>query len=129
MKLFILEDNIKRIEYLRNQFIACEIQHSACTKEAISILCSEKFDIIFLDHDLSEITDWQMEGTGYEVAYFLGNNDTPNNHAKLVVHSMNPEGSEQMMLTLRNRAAIKLPYADILIVDIGKLLKEQFSFD
>ncbi|MEW6737777.1 MAG: cyclic-phosphate processing receiver domain-containing protein [Acidobacteriota bacterium] len=113
MKIFILEDNLKRIEQFCKLFSNKNIIYTACTKEAISILTTECFDIIFLDHDLSEITTLRADGTGYEVANFLGNFDTPNNRALIVIHTMNPEGADSMMGVLKNRNACRILYTDI----------------
>lgn len=104
MKIFLLEDSVERVRRFRTAFQQHNLVQSASASEAMVILAKEAFDLIFLDHDLNEHdTEWIAEGTGYEVANFLGATDTPNREALIAVHTMNPPGGERMMMALAGR--------------------------
>jgi hypothetical protein len=114
MKIFLLEDSMKRVLRFRRAFHAHSLTHLASAAEAIGLLAHEGFDIICLDHDLTEHdTDWIADGTGLEVAQFLGSHDTPNNEATIVIHSMNPEGCERMMAALQSRRVYRISIIEL----------------
>lgn len=104
MKIFLLDDSIRRLKRFRLAYNQHEIIHSASAAEAIEILGRESFDLICLDHDLVEHdSDWLASGSGYEVAIFLAEHDTPNKNTMIFVHTMNPEAGDRMMEVLKNR--------------------------
>ena len=114
MKIFLLDDSMKRLLRFRRAFHPHSITHSASAAEAIERLAGERFDLICLDHDLTEHdTDWIATGSGFEVAKFLGSQDTPNNDAMIVVHTMNPSGGELMMNALQHRRARRISIIEI----------------
>ena len=114
MKIFLLEDSMKRLQRFRRAFHTHNITHSASAEEAILVLARERFDLICLDHDLTEHdTDWIADGNGFEVARFLGSNDTPNDHSMIVVHTMNPEAGDRMMEALKDRRARRVSIIDL----------------
>lgn len=115
MKIFLLDDSMRRVQRFRRVFHPYPLTHSASASEAIARLSCEAFDLICLDHDLTEHdTDWIADGNGYEVAAYLGAHDTPNNDAQIVVHTMNPEAGERMMAALQGRRARRISIIDIL---------------
>ncbi|MEW6730083.1 MAG: cyclic-phosphate processing receiver domain-containing protein [Acidobacteriota bacterium] len=114
MKIFLLDDSIRRLQRFHRVFCTHEIAHSADAQEAIIRLAEERFDLICLDHDLTEHdTNWIASGTGFEVAEFLGSNDTPNNETLIIVHTMNPAGGERMMLALKHRYSCRISIIDL----------------
>src|SRR5437764_394074 len=114
MKIFLLEDSMKRLMRFRRAFHAHDLIHCASAAEAIELLAKESFDLICLDHDLTEHdTDWIADGSGFEVAEFLGANDTPNNNAMIVVHTMNPAAGERMMLALQPRQVRRISIIEL----------------
>jgi len=114
MKIFLLEDSVERLRRFRNVFNIHTITHSASAEEAISLLQIEKFDLICLDHDLTEHdTNWIATGNGFEVAEYLGNNETPNNDTLIVVHTMNPLAGDRMMEALKSRRVRRISIIDI----------------
>src|ERR1051326_1823154 len=109
MKIFLLEDRMRRLQRFRRAFQSHSITHSPSAEEAIRLLGSESFDLICLDHDLTDHdTDWLAAGNGYEVAEFLGKTNTPNNDATIVIHTMNPAGGDRMMAVLKDRRARRI---------------------
>ena len=124
MRIFLLEDSVKRLQRFRRAFKDQKIIHTASALEAIDLLSTESFDLIFLDHDLTEHdTDWIAEGTGYDVALFLGNNNTPNDQALILVHTMNPEAGDRMVEALKSRRVRRISIIDIISPDLFKKLK------
>jgi hypothetical protein len=67
--------------------------------DAITLLNSEQFDCVFLDHDLE---DTDPDCTGQTVAEFIAlhmdRNSLPRHS---VIHSWNPEGAARMVAALR----------------------------
>lgn len=114
IKVFILEDSLKRIAVFRDIFINNQLIYTASTTAAIEILAKERFDIIFLYHDLNENTLEYSDGTGYQVAHFLAKSDTVNNGSLIVIHTMNPSGGDQMAMVLQHRNIKRILYVDIL---------------
>jgi CheY-like chemotaxis protein len=114
-KIFLLDDSIKRLQRLQRLFAPHTIYHTASALEAIDRLKIEKFDLILLDHDLTEDDQhWIAEGSGLDVAQFLGQQHTPNDNTLIVVHTMNPAGGHQMMAALANRRTQRLSIVDFL---------------
>jgi CheY-like chemotaxis protein len=126
IKIFLLDDSMRRLQRFRRAFQSHLLTHSASASEAIELLAKEKFDLICLDHDLHEHdNDWIASGTGYEVAEFLGNNRTPNDQTRIVVHTMNPAGGDRMMAVLKDRRARRLSIIDVLSPAIVRTLIEE----
>jgi len=109
MKILIVEDNEDRNDCFKEVLERADLAIVGTSYDAIQLLKKNKYDFIFLDHDLGihpvtkEPTDDVMlpsgDGTGYEVAQFIAaskkNQDTPT-----IIHSFNPEGAKQMMAVL-----------------------------
>lgn len=114
MKIFLLEDSFQRVQKFRQLFSAHSLTHSADAEEANQILAKEEFDLICLDHDLTEHdNDWIASGTGYEVACFLGETQTPNDDALIIIHTMNPPGGDRMVAALSNRRVVRTSIIEI----------------
>lgn len=114
-KVFILEDDENRIAWFQDKFAYAQAFFvTKQTGTAIEVLNQLKFDLIFLDHDLepSHYSDFaegrepQMELTGLYVAKNL--KDTLNVDTPVIIHSMNPVGSQKMNQELPN--AIQEPF-------------------
>ena len=76
------------------------IGHIVCcvttAKETIEKLSSEKWDYVFLDHDLGGQTYVPSgPGTGYEVAQWISNNPDQKPE-KVIIHSFNEPGRKNM---------------------------------
>lgn len=124
MKILILEDDDKRIQKFKQNFIGCEMFITHLPKTANRLLEEEEFDLIFLDHDLADehyIWDTNCnETTGLCTAEHLGNNPHLSQKATVIVHSLNPNGSERMMQALKERIKHKIPFTTVfhrLIID------------
>ena len=109
MKIFILEDDPRRMTYFNKQFFHDEIIWKETAKEAINYLKDnyEDMDNLFLDHDLGgEIFVSSSEyNTGFTVAKFISENfDSPFKH--IVIHTMNPPAATRMKELLLGSYAI-----------------------
>lgn len=102
MKIFILEDDINRInafqKYLGNHSLTIVSE----AMEAIKILEKDiTFDLMFLDHDLGGqiYVDVNEENTGSTVAKYLSGKEFK---GQIIIHSFNPIGVQNMINYLPN---------------------------
>lgn len=109
MKILILEDDENRMEIFKRNLIGHSITITEKSKEAIEYLKNNKYDYLYLDHDLGgKVMVASGENTGYEVAKWLEENpDRKPDH--IILHSFNPVGSDNMKKALPE--AIQLPGA------------------
>ena len=108
-KILVLEDNLERQEQFKKNLVEHNVEITDSSKMTIERLSNEKWDILFLDHDLGgQVYVPSGENTGYEVAKFLEENKQfmPE---KIVVHSLNPVGAKNISDALPN--AVRLPFA------------------
>jgi CheY-like chemotaxis protein len=90
-KILIIDDSINRIEYfiknLRIQHTNTDISVSWAESydSVIDKLTINKYDLIFLDHDLGENSK-----TGADIAEWMKENNKLN--TLIVIHTMNPVG-------------------------------------
>jgi len=100
MKIFVLEDNIERQKWFSDRYFLYDLFMTEFPDNAIKILEKEKFDIIFIDHDLG------LEKTGYDVAKTIS--QSINKDTLVVVHSCNTVGSDNICSVLKN--VKKIPF-------------------
>lgn len=114
MRVLIVEDNPHRHEVFNSVYSGDEIVHAYSYSEAVAALAGNKFDLISLDHDLAEFQPGEFvpgmygkgrELTGYDVALFITQMPEDKWPDKVVIHSVNPSGS-QMILSLMERNGI-----------------------
>lgn len=109
MKILVLEDNFERQEQFRKNLVGHNVTITDSSKTAIEKLSSEKWDVLFLDHDLGGLVHVPSgENTGYEVAQLLEENKQfmPK---YIIVHSLNEPGAKNIIRALSN--AIHIPFA------------------
>lgn len=78
-------------------------------KEAMSLLHSHRWDLVFLDHDLG-ITPTGDPGDGTQVARFIVREQARRGRfkrTKFYIHSINPEGNRRMT-SLLYRAGLRV---------------------
>jgi len=99
MKILILEDEPIRITWFLRRLCNHDVKVCVDSEDAIECLKINKYDLIFLDHDLGgQAFVPSGPGTGYEVAQFIATNE--NKNAKIVVHSHNYPGARNMCSVL-----------------------------
>jgi CheY-like chemotaxis protein len=79
---------------------------------AIEYLKNNKYDLIFLDHDLGglEMIDSSFYNTGYTVAKFMKENNVK---GRVVIHSLNPSGAQNIKFLLKNAKVIPFTVLNI----------------
>ncbi len=119
MRIFILEDNEHRMVKFRRELIGHQIDHAATVENGTSFVVNNKYDLLFLDHDLGgeEMVDSFADNTGYKLAEFIAS-FTPNKETPCIVHSCNPAGADNIIRVLPH--AIKLPFPSL---DIASAVK------
>lgn len=110
MRILFLDDDISRHLIMMPKLVGHEVVQVYTAAEAVEALeANEAFDLVFLDHDLSndhyasaETGNFgKMENTGYEVAVYIEGKLAANKRPKtVVVHTMNPPGGKRMMAAL-----------------------------
>jgi CheY-like chemotaxis protein len=84
-RFFVLDDTDDRISWFRSKLP--KLRFAKTCDEALEILSSESFDMVFLDHDLSWMDAGfpsRQHGNGKEVARYLARTQFP---GKIVIHS------------------------------------------
>jgi hypothetical protein len=122
LKIFVLEDDEARQNWFLKRFFGkARVEFAATAEAGVLLLRSERYDAIFLDHDLTPEHSAGMwdDDTGYVVAQFLAAN--PQRGAAVVVHSMNPSGSQRMVDALRSAGigARLIPFPQLQRSSIG----------
>jgi len=92
LKIFILEDNKDRIKWFKKTFKGCKLYVTKDVDKALSILMSNKFDAIFLDHDLDE---FDISKTGRELTRQMKKKRIAS-LTPVVLHTKNPLGRRKM---------------------------------
>jgi len=107
MRIFILEDDPKRIESFQKNMIGHEVFVSGNVQAAIEILDEGDWDMCFLDHDLDGriYVDSNEPNTGYQlVKWIVKQPKFENTH--IVIHSFNEIGRENMRNLLPDTAQV-----------------------
>jgi len=102
MRILVLDDSDERLKEFKQNFIGNIVDCVKTAREAINKLTSEKYECIYLDHDLGDrVFVPSGPGTGYEVAQWL--NQNPDRQPQLIIiHSFNPVGAKNMKSLLPN---------------------------
>lgn len=113
-KVLILEDSAERVKAFSTNFINAEIIYTQIPIEAINHLKNEKFDYIFLDHDLGgTVYANSDENSGYAVAKWLEEN--PDRQPDyIILHSLNPTGVANMKQALPKAKIIPFVWTKII---------------
>jgi CheY-like chemotaxis protein len=102
-KVLILEDDKERHRQFKQRMLEIGASYDLVENadEAINLLKTKKYDIIFLDHDLGgEVyVSENNKNTGSEVARYLNKNMV---ESIVIIHSLNPIGSEYMQSLIPN---------------------------
>jgi hypothetical protein len=84
-RVFVLDDTEDRISWFRSKLPS--LRFAKTCDEGLEVLSSEKFELIFLDHDLSWMDAGfpnRLHGNGKEVARYLARSRFS---GKIVIHS------------------------------------------
>lgn len=114
MRIFILEDNNRRVVKFRRELIGNIVDHAETLSVGREMIRENEYDLIFLDHDLGgkEMVDSADEDTGYHLALFIADDDR-NRKTPCVVHSCNPAGADNIVAVLPHAVKVPFPSLDI----------------
>lgn len=106
MKYLILEDNERRRErfnHYLDEWNVITLQFCFTADKAIECLQREKYDVIFLDHDLGgeNFVESSRDDTGAGVARWMATTSYVGRETDVIIHSMNPRGALEMEQTLQ----------------------------
>lgn len=109
-RVLVVEDDSARILVFKKLLVGYIADFSDNASEAIELLAKEKYDALFLDHDLGNrmYVDSNDPNTGYQLAKHIAEKELD---FKIFVHSLNPAGVDNIVSVLPN--AIRLPFTRI----------------
>ena len=102
MKILFLDDDPGRIRKARLQFANDFLIEAETAEQAIEMLERESpFDLVSLDHDLGgNIYCPSDEVSGYAVAKYISSMPKDKLPGRVIIHSFNPVGAENMINVL-----------------------------
>lgn len=123
LRILVLEDSEYRVREFRDAFIGNTFRIVDNAKECIEALEKEKWDLIFLDHDLGgeSMVSTTHANTGSEVVRWMI--DNPDDIPPIYIHSMNVPAAismEQDLLKI-NSFVYRIPWVTIR-VQLGTIL-------
>lgn len=110
-RMMVLDDNEERHDAFDRAFSGDSLEHAWTYWDAVALLKSERFDVVYLDHDLNEFESistvagmyGEVELTGADVARFIGRElDGALRPKRVIVHSWNAVGAGTMIAMLRD---------------------------
>lgn len=109
MKILVVEDSEERNVQFRKWLSHHDFDIATDASSAIKMLNLKKYDVIFLDHDLGDRSNVPSDdpNTGYAVAKQIPY--SINRNAQVVIHSMNPQGANNILFALGGKA-IQRPF-------------------
>lgn len=129
IQVFLLDDDVRRHRWFAKRFDGDDLDIAENVDEAKELLQENKYDAIFLDHDLLpehyESNDHDdFARTGYAVAEWLNENKEINRAATIIVHTRNADGAIKMVEKLRETGRqveyVPFPMLDIKIKNYWK---------
>src|SRR3954467_10883234 len=111
MRVLVLDDDNNRHVTFRRNLIGHDVVHVHTYDEAVAALAGERFDVMFLDHDLNlegvhrsvrrdEETGVEWEMNGAHVAHVIAELPSEKRPDEVFVHSYNPDGASNMIAIL-----------------------------
>lgn len=125
MTALVLEDDINRISQFRKVLFNYKTTYTDSASNCIYLLEHNKYDLIFLDHDLDNrvFVNIDEKNTGSEVARWinLNYNNFLNKDSIIIVHSLNDVGSTNMIKLIPNSKYVPLIWIKTVFdTNIGK---------
>jgi len=112
IRILFLDDNPNRHSTMHQNCIGAVVDHVHTAGEAINHLERKEYDLIMLDHDLSEDPDkMNSTPTGNDVASYMARHLVQHSDTPVVIHSLNPPGAQNMMNALHDGG-----YSDVSII-------------
>lgn len=101
MRVFILEDDWRRMEFFLEALDGHEVDRAESVADAVAMY-KPPYDLILLDHDLGgeQFVSSDHDNTGYQFAKHLAQNHTCG-QSQVIVHSWNMGGARRMVEVLK----------------------------
>ena len=99
IKVLFLDDDVNRHKAFKQNINIpdSEIKYVYTSKDAIDAINDEKYDVVFLDHDLGgKIYVAETENTGYEVTLHIAKMPKEKRSDNVIIHSFNRSGAIRM---------------------------------
>ncbi|MBD0324849.1 MAG: response regulator [Pyrinomonadaceae bacterium] len=100
-RILIVEDDETRCAWFNEKFAGREIDVTCDVGQAFEWLAVHDYEVILLDHDLTEEHYFSDEPddarTGYAVAAWLAANPDRHRHSLIIIHSLNYSGAQRML--------------------------------
>src|SRR5437764_7239547 len=100
-RIFILDDDLRRLVWFKKHFSGTHVETASDVNQARELLSINRYDMIFLDHDLLPEHYYSDNAddlrTGYAIAYWLANNPTLQRTSTITVHTRNADGALRMV--------------------------------
>ena len=119
MRIFILEDYDKRIDHFKTIFADCTIDHTDDVEEGFNLLNSKKYDLIFLDRDLSKLNE-----NGEDLAWAMQQNKTASS-TPIIIHTDNARGQRviKRYLSKYHNNVRQIPFRNLKSMSRQEILK------
>lgn len=107
LRVFVLDDDAGRHEWFAARFRRDRVDSASDPLRAVELLAANRYDAIFLDHDLlpehyKKQQEPDDERTGYAVASWLAENAGRHSVATVIVHTRNADGAWRMVSLMRD---------------------------
>lgn len=128
MKILFLDDDLNRHQIFKQNLPGIDIDQAFSAKDAIEKINKNTYNVVFLDHDLSEHhyrdESSNDDETGQMVAKYISNNKEKfPNDVVIVLHSLNPVGRAEMKKILKNfPCVVDKPFAWMYVEKIDNTL-------
>lgn len=113
MRVLVLDDDNTRHKTFKKNLIGHDVVHVHTYDEAVTALEGERFNVMYLDHDLNlegihrsvmidEETGIEWELTGADVARAIVALPSEKHPERTIVHSYNPSGAANIVAILHD---------------------------
>jgi len=107
LSVFLLDDDTLRHEWFARRFKGDRLDVAVDPAGSIELLSANRYDLIFLDHDLLpehyHSEDFDDERTGYAVARWLSERPGAQPASTVIIHTRNADGALRMVELLRRQ--------------------------
>ena len=106
LRVFVLDDDQQRLDWFAERFKRDLVDSATEPARAVELLAANRYDAIFLDHDLlpehyKKQQEPDDERTGYAVASWLAEHAGRHSVATVIVHTRNADGAWRMVSLMR----------------------------
>jgi len=123
MRILVLEDDPSRVKKIKQELVGFVVDFSDNVSDAINLIETYQYDLMFLDHDLGgkQMVNSSQEGTGYQFAKAIAISRL-NKGTTVIIHSCNPAGAANMQAILLESVCI--PFINLNIAGIVKSIQK-----